>query len=62
MKRGRWIKERKKPSKHVRTEHQKKIGEIGKEIKEKCTGLKGKEFYSCRREIIELFYPPKKED
>lgn len=61
MKKGRWIKERKRPCRTARTEQQKKIGEVGKKIKEKCTGLKDKEFHNCRREIIEMFYPPKKE-
>jgi len=52
-KKGRWIKERKRPRPYPKTEQQKKIAEIGRKIKELCTGLKGGEFRSCRRKILE---------
>lgn len=52
-KKGRWIKERKKIAEYPETEQQKKIREAGEMIKEKCTGMKGAEFHTCRSEVLE---------
>ena len=55
-KKGRWIKERRKLKDYPETEQQKKIRETGKEIKEKCTGLKGEDFGKCRIEVLDKVF------
>ena len=43
-----------------RREMQTKIGSVGKKIREKCTGLTGKEFSSCRIGVIDNVFKKEK--
>jgi len=40
------------PDEYPKTPQQKKIGELGREIGEKCAGKHGADFTACRAEIL----------
>jgi len=61
-KKGRWIKERKRTHKYPKTEQQKKVAEAGNLVKEKCTGLKENEFYTCRKEVLRAVFKKLQEE
>ena len=56
MSKGRWLKPRKEISKYPKTEQQEKIAQAGKEIGEKCKGLKEGEFCLCRFQVLEKYF------
>jgi len=57
-----WNAEQERINKNLqkRKEMQEKIGSVGKKIREKCTGLTGKEFSSCRIEVIDDVFKKEK--
>lgn len=57
-----WIKERKIPKTYPITEQQSKMAEVGKAIGKKCKGLKKKEFYNCRRKVLDKKFKKNKKE
>ena len=59
-----WNAEQERINKNLqkRRDMQKKIGGVGKKIREECTGLTGKKFTSCRIKVIESIFKKEKKE
>lgn len=55
-KKGPWIKVRKPISKYPETPQQRNVKIGGSMIQARCTGLKGKDFTTCRSEVLQCAF------